>query len=541
VLLAASFLCASCSPGARSGAGGEIPEVRPEALRAHMAFLADDLLEGRGTGTRGHELAARYVAAQLEALGLEPAGDSSSFLQRVPFRRAQLVEAECSLALRRGGTTRPLAYARDYFMGADPLRERSALAAPAVFAGFGVTAPELGHDDYADLDARGKVVVLLAGAPPGFPRDQRAYYSSNLMREANAVAHGAVGILTLRTTLEERRVTWERAIRQSRLAAMRWLEPDGTPHDAHPEILVTATLSRSGAEALFAGAPRPLAAVLAEADTGAVRGFALPVEVRARRTTRHSTATSPNVAGLLRGSDPRLRDQYVVFTAHLDHLGVSTPVDGDSINNGAYDNASGVATMLEVARALRALPRPPRRSVLFLAVTGEEKGLQGSGYFARFPTVPRAGIVADVNLDMFLMLHPLRAVVAVGAEHSSLGPVVERAARRLGLRVVPDPAPEEVVFVRSDQYSFVRQGVPAVFLVDAGEGPEENAAVERWLRTVYHTPADDMRQRFDWGAAVKFAQLNYLVGLGVADEAQRPSWKPGDFFGEKFGAAAASR
>lgn len=518
---------------------GQIPA---EAIRAHMRFLADDLLEGRGTGTRGYQLAANYMAAQFEAMGLEPAGSDGSFFQPVPLRKTELVESGSSLALLRGGKEVKLAYGKDYVLRGNHARTEASVAAPVVFAGFGVTAPELRYDDYAGVDVRGKIVALFPGAPASFPHNQRAYYSSSTVKRTNAVARGAVGFLLLRRPEDEERFPWERLLRAARMPGMRWLDESGIPQNISPEIRGQAVLSRSGAEALFSGAPKSLEEALAAASEGQPQAFDLPVEARLHTVSRHSRLESPNVAALLAGSDARLRGEYVVYTAHLDHLGVGEPVKGDAIHNGAYDNASGSAALIEIARAFTRLPEPPRRSVLFLAVTGEERGLLGSDYFVHHPTVPLEKMVANVNLDMYLMLHPLRDIVAFGAEHSSLGHIVEQAAAELGLAVSPDPVPEEVVFIRSDQYSFVRQGVPAVFLKEGdetGDASVDGAELSReWRRTRYHTPQDDLNQPMDFEAGARFAQVNLLIGYRVANQTHRPAWHPGDFFGQKFGRAA---
>jgi len=512
--------------------------IRGEALRAHMRFLADDRLEGRGTGTRGYDIAAAYVATQFEVAGLEPGGVGGTWFQPVPFRRMQGVPDDGAMALLRGGREQRLVRDTDYLLGNDPLHERASMTAPLAFAGFGVTAPELGYDDYAHVDVRGKVAVLLSGGPPTFPSEQRAYYSSNLIKTRNTVARGAVGIVTVRTPVDEARAPWARAVNQSRLPGMRWLDSGGLPNESYPQLELTATLSRSGANALFADAPLPLARVFADAEAGRPQGFDLPARVRASSRTRHSPVESPNVLGLLRGSDAGLRDEVVVITAHLDHLGIGVPVNGDSIHNGAYDNATGCGSLIELARAFAALPERPRRSLLFVAVTGEEKGLQGSDYFARFPTVAREGIVANINMDMFLMLEPMPEVVVFGGEHSSLGPIAARAARAVGLSPVPDPAPEEVVFVRSDQFPFVRQGIPAVYPVLSGASrvaPGDSLSpTQRWRRTIYHTPQDDMSQPMDMESGAKFMRMQFLIGLEVANTTARPAWNPGDYFGDTF-------
>ncbi len=499
-----------------------------------MRFLADDRLEGRGTASRGYDIAAAYVAARFDALGLETMGDSGSYFQNIPFRFADVVESECTMSLVIDGRERRLSYGDDYLMGGDYLREKSEVDAGLVFAGFGVTAPELGHDDYAGIDARGKTVVLLSGAPSQFPNDHRAYYSSGTVKQDNAVAHGAIGILTVRTPVDERRSTWERSVRQNRMPGARWLDPDGTPHQAHPELRVTATLNRPAASSLFT-APHTLDSVFAVADKGRTQGFPLTAQVRASRSCRHRAAESHNVAALLRGSDPSLRDEIVVYSGHLDHLGIGPAVNGDSIYNGAFDNASGIAILLETARILSEHRSRPRRSILFLAVTGEEKGLQGSEYFCHHPTLPIESVVANINLDMVLTLGPLKRVVVFRAEHSSLGEVFAAASRGVGVQVIPDPNPEEVVFIRSDQYSFVKRGIPAAFpVVGQDATPAEMERMLQWRKETYHMPQDDLSQRIDWNAMARFGRVSLLAGWQVANATSRPRWNPGDFFGEKF-------
>lgn len=517
--------------------------IHPQALRAHIGFLADDLLEGRETGTRGYQLAANYVAAQFGALGLEPAGSDGSYFQPVPLRTFEAVGPECSFTLVRDGRESALTFGQDFAMAGDPLRAETSVAAPVVFVGYGVSAPEAGYDDYAGVDVRGKIVVLMRGAPASLPHNQRAYYSSNRVKRKTAVAHGAVGLLGLMTPEAEKRISWERVVALISSGGMRWVDPAGTPHDVWPEIRGTAVLRATAAEALFEGASASLATVLADVRAGKPHPLELPVQAKLRVVSRHGQLESPNVVALLPGSDPELRHEYVVYSAHLDHLGVGPPVEGDAIYNGATDNASGTAVLLETARAFARLRQRPRRSVLFLAVTAEEKGLLGSDYFVHFPTVPGAGLVANVNLDGALMLHPLHDVVGFGAEHSSLSQAVEQAAHQLGLELSPDPMPEQVLFVRSDQYSFVQRGVPAVFIVEGfktGDPEREGRALlMQWMETRYHKPQDDLSHALDFDAGAQFARVNFLIGYQVANQTPRPQWNAGDFFGEKFGLAAA--
>ena len=512
-----------------------LARIRPEAIRAHMRFLADDLLEGRGTGSRGYELAARYVAARFEALGLAPAGTGGSYFQPVPLRRVLTIDPKCSLALIRDGKRTELKYGDDYLLTTSALAETDIqVTAPMVYAGFGVSAPELGYDDYAGIDVKGKIVVLLIGAPATFPHDQRAYYSVTPLKADAALARGAVAVLGFLTPTDAQRVPWDSYVRALKAPSYQWLTEAGVAYRARPQARGFGALNRKVVESLFAAAPHSLDEVFKAAEAGRPLSFALPLQAGIHTVSEHGRAESPNVAALLRGSDPKLRDEVVVLTAHLDHLGIGEPIAGDAIYNGAYDNASGVASLLEMANAFASLPAP-KRSVLFLAVTGEENRLQGSEYFVHHPTVPRDHIVADINVDMILMLHPLRDVIAFGAEHSSLGQTTERAARRLGLALSPDPFPEEVVFIRSDQFSFVLEGIPSLFLNpgfktdDPAAGP---AAVQKWLQTTYHHPNDDMSQMFDFEAGAQFVRLNFLVSYLVAQDAEAPRWKPGDFFGE---------
>ena len=516
-----------------------IDGISAAALEAHLAFLADDLLEGRESGTAAYETAARYVVAQFRQLGLSPAGEDGGYLQPVPFLKGALAVDSATIEIEHDGESRSLVWSDEFLMRGDAVRAKTEVTAPVAFVGFGVTAPGLGYDDYEGMDVEGKIVLALSGAPAQFPHDERAHYSSGRTKTAEAVARGAVGFLVLQSAADAERVPWQRITMNAGRPGLRWLNEAGEAQDYQPQIRGGAFLSHAGAEKLLEGAASSLEEILAAATAGHPEGFDLPVRVTLRRSTSHEKITSSNVAALLPGSDPALKDEVVVLTAHLDHVGRGTAVEGDEIYNGAYDNAMGVSVLLEVARALAAGPQAPRRSVLFLAVTGEEKGLLGSDYFANQPTVPAASLVANVNLDMPLFLFPLADLIAFGADHSTLAGPVARAAGAVGLSLSPDPMPEEVVFVRSDQYSFVRQGVPAVFLVAgfSSSDPEVNGAAtaQGFLRQHYHMPTDDLTQPVDWQSARRFTAANLLLVRDIADADERPEWNEGDFFGEKFG------
>jgi hypothetical protein len=536
-ILLVSWLLVSSLPAAGEEADLRTPavasaaqQIRPAAMRAHMAFLADDLLEGRGPGTRGYDIAARYVASQFETLGLEPAANGSWF-QQVPMRRGDLIADESTVEITAAsGERKTLVVGRDVLMRGG-FRASAEVEAPVVFVGYGVSAPERGHDDYAGVDAKGKIVAYFAGAPATFPPEERAHFAATPTKADTAAAHGAVGMLRLWHDEDEKSGPWSSFVQLvASIGAFGWLE-GGEVHDVSPQIRVGAGLGPEGSKSLFEGA------AVTYADAQAKRMPAtLPIRARLVRKSRLSELGSPNVVGLLPGSDPALAKEYVVFSAHLDHLGTGVPVNGDAIYNGAVDNALGTAALIEIARAFAALPERPRRSLLFLAVTAEESGLIGSDYFVHNPTVPIDSIVANINIDGGTVW-TFKGLIARGADHSTLAAAVAAAAAAEGLPVVPDPLPEQASFVRSDQYAFVLKGVPALIL-GAERDDEARPLVLDWVRNRYHQPSDDMSQPMDFPSAARFARVQFLIGYGVAQAAERPRWNPGDFFGERFGTAA---
>lgn len=516
-----------------------VQQLSKDRFRAHMAFLADDLLEGRLTGTRGHELAARYIAAQFEALGLAPAGDQGTYYQRVPLRETTVDPVESSVEIvREGGVTNRLKWSEDFTMGI-MTQSIGSVEAPVIFVGFGVETPDRSYDDYAGVDVKGKIVAGLYGGPPRLSSEMRAHLSALVEKARLARDKGAIGLVVLWTPQAEEVSPWAAIVNYFNTPGMRWVRPDGHDADVFPEIRGGTLLSPAMSRGLFQNAPKSWEAVLRDAKNSKAQGFALPVTIRLHTVSRLREVSSPNVAAVLRGADPKLRSEYVVYTAHSDHMGIGKPVNGDAIYNGAGDNASGVAALLEIARVFRALPNPPARSLLFLAVTAEEMGLLGSDYFAHFPTVPIQSVVADVNMDEASFSYVFKDIVARGAPDSTLGRVVERAASRLGLKVSPDPEPEQSFFTRSDQYSFVKQGIPSVLISEGYEAKDPKVDGKKvtgeWRATRYHKPSDDMSQPMDLNASLQFMQLNFLVGYDIANEPQRPRWKPGDFFGETFG------
>lgn len=542
VLIGLALVLAACAvperPETSEPAAQPVPSIDPSALEDHMRFLADDSLEGRRAGTEGFAWAAEYVAGRFDAIGLEPAGEDGYF-QRVSLRRGIVEREASSLSLSRDGRPIEAAMLEDYYLRPRYLTEVSTVTAPVVYAGFGITAPEFDHDDLVGIDLEGKIAAVFSGAPESFPHNERAYYSSSEQKLGGLIERGAIGILFLTDEEDLGRYPWERRTARARMPGMRWIDDDGMVRDAYDELRVVGVLNISMLEPLFSGTSHSVEQVLEAKKKGKAASFDLGLEAAARTVTRLSDVTSPNVAGRLAGEDPELASEHVVMTAHLDHVGTSDPIDGDGIYNGAYDNASGIAVLIETARALSSMDPGPRRSVIFLAVTAEEMGLLGAERFADSPTVPADSIVANVNVDMVLMLHPLEDVIAFGAEHSSIAAPLEAAVDRIGIEVSPDPYPDEVIFIRSDQYAFVKKGIPSVFLVPGqatGDPEIDGGAMEsEWLRSVYHTPKDDMEQEFDFTAGADFTRLSATLVRLVADDPRRPSWNEGDFFGAKFG------
>jgi hypothetical protein len=506
-------------------------------VRAHIGFLADDLLQGREPGTPGYDIAAAYVASQFQQLGLTPAGDGNSYFQKVPLVAYRLTDRGAFSLRGANGQSKTLAFGTDFLPGKIPVTGTRSISAPLVFVGFGVVSPERGLNDYDGLDVTGKIVVALSGAPADIPTEERAYYTSGRVKRREAANHGAVGLIWLNTPEQEKRDRFSDGTRTWDSWSMTWAQKDGQPFDSAPSVPVLAVFSVAVGDGLFAGAPMSYRDVASRAESKQVQPlphFPLAWSVDGKLTSESKTIESRNIAAKLPGSDPALKDEVVVLSGHLDHIGITPPVNGDSINNGALDNAAGVATTLEVARMASDAPKRPRRSLLFLIVTAEEKGLIGSEYFARNPTVPIEKIVADVDLDMPLLKYDFTDIVAFGADRSTLGDAVQRAARRVNVKLSPDPMPEEGLFVRSDHYRFVEAGVPAVFVMTGFANGGEKQFRE-FLETCYHRPCDDTSQNIDYQAGAKYARINYEITRELADGDRRPTWKPGDFFGSRFG------
>ncbi len=529
-------LVAAPSPAelAEMGAPG-IAAIRPEALSAHIRFLADDALEGRGTGTRGHAIAARYVASQLEALGFEPAGDAGTWFQRVPMVGMTVLARRSALEIDGHRFT----YPNDVFLSPRPGVASQEVQGELVFAGYGISVPRYGYDDLP-VNLRGKIAVILDGAPRSdrldfFPAAASAVYSDLEAKARTLAARGAVGLVVVLTPEVEKELPWPFFVGQAAFERMVWMNGSAPGSGL---VLPTALVPAAALRRLLVKTKYAPEELFAAGPVGKLRPFPLGLRSRLRVGARVRSLGSEHVVGVLRGGERA--GEYVVLTAHIDHLGIGPPIKGDAIYNGAHDDAAGVAGVLELARAFAALPKRPARSILVVAVTGEETGLTGSDYFARHPTVPIDRIVADVNLDCPNGMWVPHDLIVLGAEHSTLGDAARSAATALGMRLSPDPKPEQVYFIRSDQYSFVRRGVPALFpgsgFADETGRPEKNVQkFEWWIRNRYHQPSDEWDPALDYAAMAKEVRADFLIALAVAVDPERPRWREGDVFEQLFG------
>jgi len=493
---------------------------------AHVEVLANDGMEGRNTGSPGHKRAAEYVAAQFKSAGLEPAA-AGGFIQPVKFDTRTIDESKSSLALIRDGAEERLTLGDDanISMRVDPA---PSIDAPLVFVGYGLKIPERGIDDFAGVNLEGAIVVHISATPKSLPGPLQAHFGSAGERWKMYKAAGAIGTISIANP-KSMDIPWARST-LARLQPAMSLADASLTETAGQQLSVTMNPAR--ADKLFAGSGHTFAEMLSLVDAGrAVPSFALRPRLKASVAVERAQVESQNVAGILRGGDPRLRDEYVVLSAHLDHLGIGGAINGDAIYNGAMDNASGVAAMLEVGGSLHRSGARPKRSILFVAVTGEEKGELGSLYFAAHPPVPRERIVANVNTDMFLPLFPLKTVMVLGLDESDLGGDIRATARELGVEVQADPEPQRNRFVRSDQYSFIKFGIPALAMKVGYEPNSPEAAIAaKWTAERYHAPSDDLNQPVDRTAAAKFVDIVTKLAVRIADRADRPKWNDSSFF-----------
>jgi len=506
----------------------------PKAIKAHINYLADDKLLGRKPGTPGYQMAVDYVIEQFKKTNVAPAGENNTYLQTVRLRQATTNTGASIVAINSKSEQQNLAYGTDIVVYPNPVQENVTIEAPLVFAGYGISAPDMGYDDYATIDAKGKIVVVFRGSPEGFPSTVAAYSMDQLNILKNAAAHGAIGVIVAAPNEKAKLPNLNKGVysvmtADGKVGASRTYASD--------QIKVLANLSYATLQQFFQQTSLDLPKIQASIKSGKPASYPLQASIKASYTTTYKDIESYNVVGKITGSDPQLKDEYVVHSAHLDHVGVGEPINGDSIYNGAHDNASGVASLLEIARIYNHVKAKPKRSVLLVMVTAEEMGLLGSSYFANNPTVPAANMVANVNTDMPTLIAPLLSVVPLGAQHSSLTTPVAQASAYFGLTVEEDPEPEQNRFIRSDQYSFVVNGVPALHIKYGNKTKDGknnlDETVKKWREIYYHKPQDNPDGIFDYDAAKTYAQLNFLIGYLVAQNPERPTWNKNDFFGTR--------
>jgi hypothetical protein len=525
VCAAAIVLCATAFAFTDWGAAGR-------AWWTHVQFLASDALQGRNIGSAGYEKAARYVATQFQEAGLAPAGQNG-FFQTVTFVQTSIDPAKSSLSLDCGGKTHRIAVPGTAQLGYSH-NSAAHIKAPVVFAGYGLVIPEAHYNDLRGLPVKGAIVAYLTGGPAGIDGNLRSHYASQQERWKALRAAGAIGTIAI-TNPQTMEIPWSRQIASWGLPHMSLADP-ALQTNAGQQF--SASWDPAQADDLLQGSGHTFSEIASAArENKQLPGFKLACSVGATLDTSSRDVDSQNVAAVKRGADARIAREFVVISAHLDHLGAGKPVEGDSIYNGAMDDASGIASLIEIAKALAREHVHTKRSILFLAVTGEEKGELGSTYFAAHPTI-EGRLVADLNMDMFLPLFPLHWLEVQGLNESTLGDDIQAVAAAAGVKIQADKEPNRNRFIRSDQYSFIKKGVPALafkFGYLAG-GPEEKIFKD-WYTNRYHGVRDDTGQPVDLAAAAQFNSLLKDLAVRVADAPQAPQWNAKSFF-RRFASSA---
>ncbi len=540
-LLLACALATGALSQRRAVAASTIDE---NALRAHIKFLADDMLEGRGTGARGGELAAKYIAAQFEALGLKGAGAKGSFFQPVSLFGVKAdPQTKLTVSARAGNQQETFDFADDFVAFTGAQTENVNVDAEMIFVGYGISAPEQRWNDYKGdgADYRDKILVMLVNDPPATSAEPNlfggralTYYGRWTYKYEEAARRGAAGVILLHTD-ESAGYPWS-VVRTSN-GSWRF-DIARAENDRTPFLKLRSWMTDAAARRALRLGGQDLDALRRQAASRDFQPVKLNLTASINLRSEVKRVQAPNVAAILTGRDPRLRDQYVVYSAHWDHLGIGEPNKrGDNIYNGAVDNASGVASVIEIARVLKELPASerPRRSILFLIPTAEEQGLLGAEWYARHPLVPLSKTAANVNLDSMNILGLTRDFVPLGAERSSLQAVVEAVARERGLTVVPDPRPEQGSFYRSDHFPFAKAGVPSISLK---EGKDYVGRARGWgeqqfnaYNTAnYHQPSDEYRDDWDFRGMIQEAEIALAIGRRVADLNEMPRFNPQDEF-----------
>lgn len=515
-----------------------LDNIDTNRIKAHVAYLSDDKLRGRLPGTEGYQMAVDYVANQYKEMGLKPAGEKGTYTQNVILRKTKLVKETAKFTLTLpNGEKRELTLGNDLSIYPNPERKSVDFNAPLVFVGSGFDAPQINIEDYKNIDVKGKIVIILRRIPENLPANVKLHLGYPATLQAFAAKNGACGVLVCNYT---------NSMVQFKAGANNMVSNGVSASVTQKGKRVSSAAVLGGKIKVAGGISVPTLQDLMRAENNMLdstwqqleKGLYVSKNLKSTLSGHYESTfkdiESYNVIGKLQGSDRKLRKEYVIHSGHLDHLGVGKPINGDSIYNGAHDNASGAACLLEIARTYATLNIKPKRSILFVLVTAEEMGLLGSGYFTAYPTVKKKRLVADINTDMPTLIAPLESVAPLGAEHSSLQKVVEEAAKIAKLEVEPDPDPTEGRFVRSDQYNFVKAGIPALHIKYGYRfsNPSLDLAekVKKWRTAHYHKPSDEITNGFVWSAGKTYVKINFLTGYLVAQNPIRPTWNSGDFF-----------
>jgi len=508
-------------------------DISPDRIRAYVQFLSSDLLEGRGPGTRGGDLATEYIATQFALSGLRPAGDGGTFFQQVPLIGVA-TESSAQLSASKGSESLEFKWENEFVGVNEKLTAQDQFEAEAVFVGHGIVAPEYQWNDFKDVDVRGKVVVLFTNEPASddpkfFGGRALTYYGRWTYKYEEATRKGAVGAIIIHTTptagygWEVVRNSWSREQPYVKLAP------------GQPALSFAGWVSKDAGEKLLGLGGHHVDELLKAADSRDFRPIPLGVRIRCNLPTKVRDIQTRNVAGMVEGSDPKLKSEVVIYSAHWDHLGIGTPVNGDAIYNGAVDNGTGCGILIELAHAWAAQAKKPRRSALFLAVTAEEGGLRGSEYYAAHPEIAAGKTALAINYDALFPLGRTRDVVVNGAERTTAWPVVQSISKQLGLTINPDPRPEQGAYYRSDHFSFAHAGIPA-FSVEEGDdfiGKPTGfgtKAFDEYNEKHYHQPSDEFQESWDFTGLAEMARFGFLIGTEVANQNGLPTWRTGDEF-----------
>jgi Zn-dependent M28 family amino/carboxypeptidase len=491
-----------------------------------VKVISDDKYEGRDTGSKGERQAQEYIVGKLKELGVQPAG-SDGFFQSVKLRTLEIDEPGSKLSLVFDGQALQLNLGEQAFFST---RYPSApkVDAPLVFVGYGLNIPENKYNDFAGLDLTNKVAVILTGSPADIPSALSAHYQSRAERWKALKAAGAIGVIQIPNPASMD-LPWSRMALNRNHPSMDLVGPE---FDETAGAKLAVTFNPVYADLLVQGTGHKFAelADLAK-DRKPLPHFPLKMTVSATTVTHSQNLDSTNIVARIPGTDPKLKDEYVVLSAHIDHVGIGEPINGDRIYNGAMDNGSGSSLLLDIARSLKETHTTLKRSLLLVWVTGEEKGLLGSKYFAEHPTVTAKSMIADINTDMFLPIVPLKVLTVYGLAESDLGDRATEVGAHLNLQVQPDPLPLLNVFIRSDQYNFVRHGIPSLMIdVGAVPGSDEAAAIKAWRTERYHAPSDDADQPVDLATAAGYEEFIRALIIEVANDPNRPKWKQDSFF-----------